>query len=412
MSRRFARPALAIAGALLVFALAPASSFASSWTLMSAANPSGGTNSSLLGVSCPSATWCTAVGTSDASGVGGDIAETWSSTWSLDNVVVNPERKNAALNGVSCPLVNSCFAAGYYGSFAGHQEAQVQTKSGTSTWSVLPRSGEPGHTQSALVGISCVAFSVILCEAVGNHTPPLGVGGASAFYANSAGATYDSSVIANPGDKNGILSSVACPSGAVPYKCFAAGQYGNRGIGYNMIQVKTQASGGAPELGPWSLAGAPNWSAGNAFGAAISCTSASFCMSVGRLEGGGFDSQPVGLLYNGSTWSLMGATVPAGGAPINTRFQGVSCAVSTTTPTRTVCNAVGSTKNSLGQIVALAERWDSVARTWTVLATPMPAGTTTSVLNGVSCSAVDTCVAVGSYNIGSGNRTLALQLRP
>jgi hypothetical protein len=409
MHRRILRIALAAACATLALALAllPASGLAA-WSLQTAANP-GGTNSSLLGVSCPTATWCTAVGTSDASGVGGDIAETWNSpTWSLDSVIVNPERKNAALNGVSCPLQNVCYAAGYFGSFAGKQEAQVQYKSGTSTWFLTSRSGEPSHSASALYGISCVSFSVTLCEAVGTHNVG-GVAASSAFHGGAGGLIYDSSVIGNPGDSNGFLQGISCPDSAVPYQCFAAGQYSNRSRSFNMIQVKRQVTGQPPENGPWSLAGAPNWSTGNIYGSAISCTSASFCMSVGRVERAavGFDSEPVGLLYNGSTWSLLGASVPSGGAPVNTRFLGVSC----TNVTVNVCVAVGSTKNASGQIVALAERWTS-ATGWVVMTTPSPPSTTTSVLNGISCSAVDTCTAVGSYSTGSGNRPLALRLTP
>jgi hypothetical protein len=410
MHRRLVRLALAAA---TVLALVPASGLASTWTLQSAVNP-GGTNASLLGVSCPTASWCTAVGTSDATGVGGDIAETWNNpTWSLDSVIVNPERKNAALNGVSCPLQNVCYAAGYFGSFAGKQEAQVQYKSGTSTWFLTSRSGEPTHSASALYGISCVSFSITLCEAVGTHNVG-GVAAASAFHGTTAGTAYDSSVIGNPGDSNGFLQGISCPASAVPYQCFAAGQYSNRSRSFNMIQVKRQVTGQPPENGPWSLAGAPNWSTGNIYGSAISCTSASFCMSVGRVERAavGFDSEPVGLLYNGSTWSLLGANVPAGGAPVNTRFLGVSCNLTTTAPVRTICNAVGSTKNASGQIVALAERWDSSTGTWANLTTPTPVGSTTSTLNGVSCSAVDTCTAVGSYNAGSGNKPLALRLTP
>jgi hypothetical protein len=57
------------------------------------------------------------------------------------------------------------------------------------------------------------------------------------------------------------------------------------------------------------------------------------------------------------------------------------------------CTAVGNYTNKTGVVVALVERWNGAA--WTLQAAPAPPRSTASELNGVSCTAADSCVAVG-----------------
>jgi hypothetical protein len=94
------------------------------------------------------------------------------------------------------------------------------------------------------------------------------------------------------------------------------------------------------------------------------------------------------------------AGTPAGAAPapVQGTLNSVSCTATT------ACVAVGSYVNA-GNTVTLAERWNGTA--WTKQATPNPAGGTEIALNGVSCTSVTNCLAVGSYFDDSGIAPLA-----
>ncbi len=126
----------------------------------------------------------------------------------------------------------------------------------------------------------------------------------------------------------------------------------------------------------------------------VSCPSPSVCIAVG----GSYDpsSNTTATLaerWNGSTWEILPTPDLAGYA-----FSGLGD-VSCTAPDS--CVAVGSSDNGPGEAgVTRVERWDGKA--WTVQPSPNPSGATTSYLRGVSCAAQDACTAVGSYVTGSG----------
>jgi hypothetical protein len=68
------------------------------------------------------------------------------------------------------------------------------------------------------------------------------------------------------------------------------------------------------------------------------------------------------------------------------------------------CVAVGSSTLS-GSQVTFAESWNGTS--WAVLATPNPAGTSSSELDAVSCVSSLRCTAVGTGVTSNGNVTLA-----
>jgi hypothetical protein len=114
----------------------------------------------------------------------------------------------------------------------------------------------------------------------------------------------------------------------------------------------------------------------------ISCPTAGSCMAVGRVPGG----NAVADEWDGKTWKVL--TMPTIAGALNGNLAAVSCISSKS------CIAVGSyTSSSSGNpVVALVEQWNGT--TWQVLTTPAvnPAG---SVLSGVSCVSLVSCVAVG-----------------
>jgi hypothetical protein len=139
----------------------------STWSV--ASSPEHGSKSSLSGVSCLSASSCTAVGGYSASGlISGTLVESWNgSTWS---VVPSPNAGTAgnnAFSGVSCLSASFCTAVGSYFATDGAFQTLAETWNG-STWSVVttPDTGS-NPTDQELQGVSCTSASA--CISVGSY---------------------------------------------------------------------------------------------------------------------------------------------------------------------------------------------------------------------------------------------------
>ena len=127
----------------------------------------------------------------------------------------------------------------------------------------------------------------------------------------------------------------------------------------------------------------------------VSCQSTTVCMAVGSVTDA-TGSHVLAESRDGSTWAIQSTPVPAGST--TSQLNGVSCI------SASACIAVGSfTKASTTR--TLAEAWNGTS--WTIQSTPVPAGSTTSQLNGVSCTSASACIAVGSFTKASTTRTLA-----
>src|SRR6202021_1123414 len=96
-------------GAELAFTTEP------SWTSQPAARPEGATASSLKGISCLSATSCSAVGEfTNSKGERLPLTEGWSSgSWSLQ-LMMAPPKQPSSLASVSCSSTTACTAVGHY----------------------------------------------------------------------------------------------------------------------------------------------------------------------------------------------------------------------------------------------------------------------------------------------------------
>jgi hypothetical protein len=92
----------------------------------------------------------------------------------------------------------------------------------------------------------------------------------------------------------------------------------------------------------------------------------------------------------GSVWLSIGRATTQG--------SGVSC-------TGVLCNAVGHYVNSAGTTLVLAEHMSSTS---VIQETPSPTGAKSSSFTGISCTATETCTAIGSYVTSGGvEETLA-----
>ena len=92
---------------------------ASGWSIQQTPNPTGGSDVVLNGVSCASASACTAVGgPAQPAATGVTLAEGWNgTTWSIQHTPNPAGGSNSTLNGVSCASATACTAVG--GSFNG-----------------------------------------------------------------------------------------------------------------------------------------------------------------------------------------------------------------------------------------------------------------------------------------------------
>jgi hypothetical protein len=150
----------------------------SSWSVQSTPSP-GGTYSFLNGVSCTSASSCTATGlayigaTKFTVGTQVTLAEFWNGTsWSVQPTptITNPSGKVTAseLAGVSCTSAAACTAVGYYQIQGTGEDFALAEAWNGSSWSVQSTpSLQNGGLDPALDRVSCT--SAAACTAVGTQ---------------------------------------------------------------------------------------------------------------------------------------------------------------------------------------------------------------------------------------------------
>jgi hypothetical protein len=161
------------------------------------------------------------------------------------------------------------------------------------------------------------------------------------------------------------------------------GRVTNSGYDYTTLAEEWTA-------GKWVVRPTPLANAGDHEFFAVSCTASNACTAVGYYDGVA-GREPLVERWDGASFTAEPAPVAAGAIGI---LGGVSCTSSTQ------CVAVGAYATGPGHIFTLAERWDGSV--WTVEPTPSPAGTHPSLLDDVSCTAENACLAVGEYKNGAG----------
>jgi len=145
-----------------------------------------------------------------------------------------------------------------------------------------------------------------------------------------------------------------------------------------------------------------NFGAGSLYG--VSCPTARACLAVGvtPLIGKpaplpGSSEIPFAELWNGTRWTIQTMPMPAGTSSVS--LGGVSCA------SPRVCTAVGAYSTSTEPNWRfLAERWNG--STWALQNTPNPPPNDSYFLDAVSCTAPSACTAVGNVDLGPSGRKL------
>ncbi len=218
---------------------------AGKWSIQSSPVPSGGTEvpmELLWGVSCTSATACTAVGSYQAEVIskptksyGATLAEQWNGkAWT---VVASPnpggisKADNSSLSSVACSSSTECTAVGGYG----EGEPSAARWNGTA-WTEEAMARPIGASETSLQGLSCSGSS---CATVGFYEPSgsktwLGV----TEYRNGAGWELEPPFLPT-GTSFMDLTGVSCSSAAV---CVSVGDYVSPGSSHSVAEESNFAT--------------------------------------------------------------------------------------------------------------------------------------------------------------------------
>jgi hypothetical protein len=203
------------------------------WSVQTTPNPSGANYSLLNGVSCRSANACTAVGgyQNNSSGIAGTVVEAWNGTaWSIQTTP-NPGRGFLpSLGGVSCSSATACTAVGD-SSQTSNNKTLAEAWNGTA-WSVQTTPNPGRGFLPSLGGVSC--SSVTACTAVGSYNKSTFAFGTLAEAWN--GAAWSIQTTPNPsGTTSSVLSGVSCNSANA---CTAVGSYQNAHIVQTLAEAE------------------------------------------------------------------------------------------------------------------------------------------------------------------------------
>jgi hypothetical protein len=302
------------------------------WTVRHAVTPAGTTRTQLSGVSCPSATDCTVVGATGQGNIASvPLAEVWNGktrTWRVEPTVNPSTRSVNEMFAVSCPATSTCVAVGSQEGGT-NQPLREIWHSGGSGWKAM--SGASTKTPSGLFSVSCpTATSCVAGGEVvagGSAAQPEATGAVSLVQTWS-GAAWK--VTRTGTTRPATATSASCSS---PSSCAVIGTSGvSAAAGFSLILSS----------GHWRVATYPS----GQVGAGVACLTGSECLSVGAIPGG---ARAATALYRAGAWKAVAApALPAG----ETRgLTAVSC------PTATRCVAIGGSfsGSSVTSVAAVAK---------------------------------------------------------
>ena len=247
-----------------------------SWRVQATPNPASAGYSQLNAVSCSSATACTAVGYYyNTSGIFFPLAEEWNGkSWAIRATPKPARSMDPKLNGVSCTSATACTAVGGYenSSDPSFPDTTLAERWNGRSWKIQA-TPNPGPESNYLYGTSCT--SAIACTAVGDQQ--LNSGELVTLAERWNGTSWTTQATNNPPTPGtSILSGVSCASATA---CTAVGWYAESNA--EPTGPFAEAWNGAT----WTVQTTPSpagtdWSPLNA----VSCTSATACTAVGEEQ--------------------------------------------------------------------------------------------------------------------------------
>jgi hypothetical protein len=305
------------------------------WAIEAIPSPKGATGKSLYGVSCTSASACTAVGYYSNASTSSTLAERWNgTTWAVQST---PTWTSGLDEAVSCTSASACTAVGYAVKDDGNGNVVTLAErwNGT-TWAVQSTPSPGGSWGSYLDGVSCT--SAWACMAVGYYYNASGYGLTLAERWN--GTTWAVQSTPNPpaGDY-GELLGVSCTSASA---CTAAGDYSTVPGFEGTLADRWNGT-------TWAKQSILSPSAEGSQIDGVSCTSASACVAAGYYYNSAGTPVTLAERWNGTTWAVQATPNPRGSS--GSFLNGVSCT------SASACVAAGTYNNSVGTGLNLAERY-------------------------------------------------------
>jgi hypothetical protein len=364
-------------------AVAPAGASATAtWTIAPSPTPAGALSAQLSSVSCPTTSYCLAVGGNGGAGRSGPLAESWDGR---DWRIADSDGLPGSLLAVSCTSATACMAVG------GDPDAVIDGAPYSALWNgrrwrVLAVPTPPG-VGATLASISCP--SPTTCLAVGAHRISSRNGlvidvALAEIWDGRRWTVSPAPSVAGPGE----LVGISCPT--VTF-CVAVGLRGTPAANFEDTWDGRR----------WTASPLPG-GADTIFG--VACTSPQSCIAVGSRwtsTGDQAGEQTFAERFDGKSWSVQ--PMPLAPGPGEHRLQAVSCW------SPQACVAVGIQGSGNGPSAPLADSWDG--RAWTVDTTPTPPpvdvqfpATAETVppanfnsLEGVACLGALRCIAVGAH---------------
>lgn len=339
----------------------------------------GADDAMLAGVSCPSATACVGVGSTNGNGQRPLALVSDGDRWAERATPASPgEVYDASIAGVSCLSLERCVAVGAVILPPSDTQVAVVERWNGRRWTQTAGPA-PGNTRDALTGISCVmrfgCVTVGLQQSIG---PPKDEWGwLNERWNGHRWIVAPLPKLGNESELYGVscLSSGSCMAVGSYYGAFAASEYLSHGH--------------------WTVHKAPQ-DAGTSLSSfrAVSCEARNACTAVGWVA-----NRLLADRWNGSRWVKEAPKrVPGAGSSV---FTAVACPATRGTGRQrsqgpSSCIAVGWTEHHAGgRASAMSERSDGPR--WTLEPMPLPRGAAGSKLMGVSCASAVSCVAVGYW---------------
>ncbi len=348
-----------------------------------AAPAAGGSSASFNGDSCPSSTFCMAVGSFTVNGHTPGLSETLTAgKWVAQSVPSPSQGSNVFANEVSCASATSCLFVGDH--FAGpHSQAANLAEAWNGTaWRIVTATGPAGKSFSVLTDVACPTTT--LCLAIGQTGSNTTNQDTAYLWLN--GTTWRRIVVPHPSHaRESELGGLACSDAR---NCMAVGGFATKsGATLRPFAARWH-------VGRWTLLKMPavgGQSFTNFNG--VSCPAASRCVAVGNTEDKtrGRFFHAVAEVWSAGKWHIsMLRRQPS-------LFIGVSCSA------LTHCFASGSTfPGAINTAHPLIEAWNG--RTWTAQHPVQTAAPHNGdVLLHVSCVTRSDCEAVGFRDHPSAN---------
>ena len=298
------------------------------WTTKAIPIPTGGTRGEVTGVSCPTTTFCEAVGIyrlSASSAPDQGFAEKWNGTsWELQAAPALPGATSGRLEAVSCTTATFCMAVG-----VGNSSSEPSSWKGiTARWNGTKWEAEkrPPVASGYLTDISCQSASS--CTVIGKEAGSPYVAGL--FSERWNGTSWTAQSMPNPSQSvlGVAVRGLSCPSTSI---CEVVGDYG---ASEGRVPFAQKWNGTSWQLQAVENIGASNETQLNG----VSCATTTSCEAVGQWLTGKFGDvlRPTAERLREGSWQLQPLPEPYEAGP----FKDVSCA------SPTACVAVGQGENN------------------------------------------------------------------